>query len=108
MTRDEAKAYLATLVQSCVDPCLEDAELDAVLIANACADGDGLAPSEMDWLPTYDLNAAVVAGWLLKAAKASQLHNVTLTGGRTFAASQIFTNCQAMAEMYRKRLAVTS
>lgn len=107
MTRDEAKAHLATLVQSGVDPCLEDPELDMVLAQNACADAEDRAPSDTAWLPTYDFPAAAMDGWLLKAAKASQLHNVTMAGGRTFAASQIFDHCQAMAEMYRKRKAAT-
>lgn len=107
MTRDEAKTYLAMLVQSGVDPCIEDPELDVLLAQNACADAEGRAPSDQGWLPTYDFNAAAMDGWLLKSAKASQLHNVTMAGGRTFAASQIFQNCQAMAEMYRKRKAAT-
>lgn len=107
MTREEARARLALLVQSCAEPCLDDHEVDQVLAQHTCADVAGLSPSEEDWQPTYDFVAAAVTGWQLKAAKASQLHNVTLPGGRTFAASQLFAHCQAMAETYRKRIAMT-
>lgn len=107
MTRDEARARLAFEVQSCVEPCVSDAELDQILAQHTCPDREGRAPSETAWLPTYDFPAAAVAGWMLKAARASQLHDVSLTGGRRFDARQVFLNCQAMAETYRKRIAMS-
>lgn len=107
MTRDEARARLALEVQSCAEPGLSDAELDQLLAQHACVDANGLSPGDTNWSPTYDFTAAAVAGWMLKAAKASQLHDVSLTGGRHFSARQLFLNCQAMAERYRKRIAAT-
>ncbi|MBS1807723.1 MAG: hypothetical protein JST84_05990 [Acidobacteria bacterium] len=83
---------------------LTDAELDQVLAQHVCADANGLSPADANWSPTYAVTAAAVTGWMLKAVKASQLHDVSLTGGRHFSARQL---CQAMAERYRKRIATT-
>ncbi|MCA1608266.1 MAG: hypothetical protein LC730_02265, partial [Acidobacteria bacterium] len=55
-----------------------------------------------DWTPTYDLNAAAAAGWLIKAARAAATVEVDPPGSG-IVTSKIFENCRAMARIYSAR-----
>ena len=79
------------------EPVLAEAELDELLVQSSAADPDGLAPGDEGWVPTYDLNAAAAAGWLIKAGRASALTEADSTGVVT---SKVFDNCRAMARAY--------
>ena len=89
-----------------LEPTLSEDDLDAVLAASAMADGDGLAPSDDDWTPTYDLNAAAAAAWLVKAARASPLTEVDPPDSG-IVTSKVFENCRAMARIYAAKLRAT-
>ena len=82
-----------------VDPTLSDDDLDGLLAACAMQDTAGLAPTDDDWTPTYDLNAAAAAGWLAKAGRASILTEVDPPGSG-IVTSKVFDNCRAMARIY--------
>jgi hypothetical protein len=91
-----------------VEPTLSEGDLDAVLAQTAKADVDGLAPDDEDWTPTYDLNAAAAAAWLVKAARASPLTEFDPPGSGIFT-TKVFDNCRAMARIYSaKRTASVS
>lgn len=86
------------------EPSLSEDELDELLSAAALEDAAGLAPLNEEWTPTYDLNAAAVAGWLIKAGRAAATVDEPTTGTVT---SKIFDNCRAMARIYAgKRAAI--
>ena len=55
------------------EPELTEEELEGFLAAAALEDVNGLAPLHEEWTPTYDLNAAATAAWLIKAARAAAL-----------------------------------
>ncbi len=82
-----------------MDPTLDDDDLNGILAAAALQDSAGLNPSNMDWTPTYDLNAAAAAGWLVKAGRASLLTEVDPPGSGIMT-SKVFDNCRAMARLY--------
>ncbi len=81
------------------EPTLSEDDLDGILAVVAMEDGDGLAPDDLDWTPTYDLNAAAAAAWLVKAARASPLTEVDPPESGIFT-SKVFDNCRAMARIY--------
>lgn len=91
-----------------IAPELADGEIDELLIQFGLADSGGLGPIEEDWIPTYDLNAAAAAGWLIKAGRASELVEVDPPGSGLFS-SKVFDNCRAMARIYaaKKRVSVS-
>lgn len=82
-----------------VEPELTEEDLEALLAAAAVKDSAGLYPTNEDWTPAYDLNAAAAAGWLAKAGRASILTEEDPPGSGTFT-SKVFENCRAMARMY--------
>ncbi len=90
-----------------IAPALADGEIDELLIQSSMADASGLAPLHEQWDPTYDLNTAAAAGWLIKAGRASELAEVDPGSGQF--TSKVFDNCRAMARIYnaKKRLSVT-
>lgn len=90
-----------------VAPTLSDADLDSVLAAAALEDKAGLPPSDGGWTPTYDLNAAAAAGWLIKAARASVLTEVDPPGSG-IVTSKVFDNCRSMARVYSSKRNFTS
>ena len=76
-------------------------EVEELLDAAALEDEAGLAPLHEEWTPTYDLNAAAAAGWLLKAGRAS---STTETEPESFyVTSKVFDNCCRMAHIYRSK-----
>ena len=79
-----------------VAPALTEDELDELLEKASMMDGDQNVPSSLGWSPTYDLNSAAAAGWMIKAGRAS-----------TVADSKVFENCCEMAKMYSRRQAST-
>src|SRR5437016_13669011 len=81
------------------DPPLSNDDLDGLLAAAALQDAAGLDPSDADWVPTYDLNAAAAAGWLVKAGRASTLTAVDPPDSG-IVTSKVFDNCRAMARIY--------
>jgi hypothetical protein len=87
-------------------PVLSEDELDAVLAQSAVVDTAGLAPIDALWTPTYDMNAAAAAAWLIKAARASVLVEVDPPGSGIVTA-KVFDNCRAMARIYRSRMSRT-
>jgi hypothetical protein len=85
------------------EPSLLDAEIDELLTQSGLSDPTGNSPEHEDWEPTYDLNAAAVAGWLIKAGRAS---STTETGPETFyITSKIFDNCIKMASVFSAKKA---
>ena len=79
------------------EPTLTEDELTDLLSQAALEDGAGLAPLNEEWTPTYDLNAAAVAGWLIKAGRAAATVDEPTAGVVT---SKIFDNCRSMARIY--------
>ena len=91
-----------------VAPTLLDAEIDEILDQSALMDTIGLGPINEGWTPTYDLNGAAAAGWLIKAGRASELVEVDPPGSGLFT-SKVFDNCRAMALVYaaKKRTSIS-
>ena len=79
------------------EPALTEDDLEAALAGAAVEDAAGFAPLDETWTPTYDLNAAASAAWLIKAARAAATVDEPTAGIVT---SRIFENCRAMARIY--------
>jgi len=88
------------------DPALADAEIDELLTQSCVEDAAGFAPGDALWVPTYDLNAAASAGWLIKAGRASGLIEVDPPGSG-IVTSKLFDNCCLMAKFYRAKCSIT-
>ncbi|MEQ1762221.1 MAG: hypothetical protein ABL984_03645 [Pyrinomonadaceae bacterium] len=88
-----------------VEPELTDTEIDELLLQAAVADKEGNGPASEDWLPTYDLNSAAAAGWLVKAGRAASTtetepDSVNVT-------SRVFANCLRMSRIYSGKRATS-
>jgi hypothetical protein len=79
------------------EPALTEDELNDALAAAALQDVAGRAPTHEEWTPTYDLNAAAAAAWLIKAARAAATVDEPTAGTVT---SKVFDNCRAMARIF--------
>lgn len=82
-----------------VTPVLTESELTDALAAVALQDSNGLSPLHEEWSPTYDINAAAGAAWLIKAARAATTVEQDPPGSGLFT-SAVFENCRAMARLY--------
>ncbi len=103
---ETAKEKLKRITAWDAEPTLSEGDLDAALAASALVDVDGLAPTDVDWKPTYDLNAAASAAWLVKAARACELTEVDPPGSGILT-SKVFDNCRAMARIYAAKRHLT-
>lgn len=79
------------------EPALTEDDLEAALAGAAVEDPAGVDPLHEAWTPSYDLNAAASAAWLIKAARAAAMVDEPTAGVVT---SRIFENCRAMARIY--------
>lgn len=86
------------------EPALTEDDLAELLAASSLEDANGLAPINEEWTPTYDLNAAAVAGWLIKAGRAAGTVDSPASGPAT---SKIFDNCRTMARLYAAKRKVS-
>jgi len=89
-----------------LDPTLTEDDLGELLASAALQDINGFAPANEEWTPTYDLNAAAVAGWLIKAGRASSLVEVDPPESGILT-SKVFDNCRAMARVYAAKRKVS-
>src|SRR5215217_5932517 len=96
------KQKLKRLTAADVEPLLSDDEIDSLVDTNSLEDAAGYLPGDGLWSPTYDLNAAAAAGWLIKAGRANSLVEVDPPGSG-IVTSKIFDNCRAMAKSFRSR-----
>jgi hypothetical protein len=103
---ETAKEKLKRITAWDIAPALTDGEIDALLVETSLADTNGLPPTETDWQPTYDLNLAATAAWLIKAGRAAQLTEVDPVGSG-IVTSKVFDNCRAMARIYQVKGGLT-
>lgn len=80
-------------------PTLSETELTELLESAGIADKTGFSPTSLEWTPTYDLNAAASAGWMMKAGRSSALVEADPPGSGIFT-SRVFENCLKMARVY--------
>lgn len=83
-------------------PLLTEIELTELLERSGRPDDAGLAPDDPLWTPTYDVNAAAAAAWLIKAGRAASTTETEPDSIQV--TSKIFDNCRAMARLYSSRL----
>jgi hypothetical protein len=103
---DTAKDKLKKMIAWDGEPTLSDTEVDELLTQSSVTDKNGIAPSDVAWDATYDLNSAAAAGWLIKAARAASLVEVDPPGSG-IVTSKVFDNCRAMARVYARKGART-
>ena len=102
---ESPKEKLKKLTAWDVAPLLTDTEIDELLAAAAKKDAEGNAPASEDWVPTYDVNSAASAGWLIKAGRAASTtetepDSVNVT-------SRVFANCLRMSRVYSSKRATS-
>jgi hypothetical protein len=97
---------LKRMTASATEPTMTDSEVGELLSASSLSDTNGMPPDDDGWEPTYDLNAAAAAGWLIKAGRAAQLTEVDPPGSG-IVTSKVFENCRAMARAYEAKRKVT-
>lgn len=81
------------------EPTLEVDEVEDLLDLVKRADIHGLLPTDTDWIPTYDLNAAAAEGWRRKAGKVSGSNDFSVDGD-SYSDSQQHAMCLEMAKSY--------
>jgi hypothetical protein len=99
------KEKLKKLTAWDVYPLLTDGEIDELLLQASIPDKEGVGPTSEDWEPTYDLNSAAAAGWLIKAGRAASTtetepDSVNVT-------SRVFANCLRMSRIYSDKRATS-
>jgi hypothetical protein len=91
---------LRAMTDATTHPVLSDGQLTDLLSRQALPDTAGRPPADPGWTPTYAVEAAAAAGWMLKAAR--------LTGNTDIAdeaaqvkRSQAYDHAMAMVKLYR-------
>jgi hypothetical protein len=99
-----ARARLVRLLSPDMIPVITSADIDDLLSRARVVDVGGVLPSEDDYVPTWttaSLEAAVAAGWELRASRC--VGGVDFAeDGQSFKLSQRFEQCMLMARLYQR------
>jgi hypothetical protein len=95
---ETAKDKLKKLTAWTTEPVLTDSEIDELLAQSSLADTGGHIPESEGWAPTYDLDVAAAAGWLIKAGRAASTTETEPDSVQV--TSRIFHNCMHMASAF--------
>lgn len=101
MTEAEARARLERMVAPDMAPTLATEDIDDLMVGARRPDTSGLLPSDAEWTPTWDLDAAAARGWEIKAGLAAGDYNFAASGQR-FDRSQVHDACMKMAALYTR------
>lgn len=96
-----ARARIGVLTDATSDPVLDRDDLDALVAVARRVDTNDYAPSHAAWTPTYDVYAAAVAGWELKAGRAAGHYGIA-EDGQSFSRQQVYDHCMRMARHYTR------
>ncbi len=99
MTEAEARAQLERMIAHTTFPVLSVADVDTLIALAKRPDSEGREPTDIGWVPTWNLDAAAATGWEWKAGRTSGDFNFGEDGQR-FDRAQVHQHCLAMADMY--------
>ncbi len=103
MTEGEARELIALRAGAAEDPPLDEVELETLVQASRAVDPAGLAPRDAGWLPTFDVEEAVLAGLRLKLLKAASNFSFS-TDGQTFQRHQVREGLLQAVEIQERRV----
>ena len=106
MTEAEARDRLGRMIAADVDPTLTIDELSDLVAIARREDSEGRAPSDDDWEPTFDLNAAAAEGWRWKAGRSVPRYAVTLDT-ESLQRHQVYAHCISQADIYARKVVGT-
>lgn len=98
----EARLELSRRIAANVAPVISDATLDDLIRGCRRPDLMGRSPSDVMWIPTFDIAYAEVRGWDLKLALLSSGYDFSADGSK-FSLSQAFDQAKTMRAMAAKR-----
>lgn len=99
MDRGVALILLGEKVAATSRPVLSPEAVGALLDSYASQDGSGRAPTNDDWDPTYDLNAAAAEGWRMKAGKVAGDFNFSADNA-SYSKADVLAHCLEMQTKY--------
>jgi hypothetical protein len=103
METSTALARLRSMVASTSDPVLSDEEVMLLLGMCQLEDANGVAPTDVAWVGTYDLNRGAAEGWRWKAAKAASRFDFR-DDLNEYKRSQVIESCERMAAKYQAKI----
>lgn len=99
MDREVALTLLGEKVASTSRPVLSAAVVEALLDAYPMEDTDGRAPGDVDWVGTWDMNAAAAEGWRMKAGKVAGDFNFSADNA-SYSKADVLAHCLEMETKY--------
>lgn len=94
-----ALTLLSDKVAATSRPTLSPESLDALLDQYVRPDREGRLANDVDWVGSWDLNAAAAEGWSLKAGKVAGDFNFSADGA-SYNKADVLANCLAMRDKY--------
>jgi hypothetical protein len=107
MDASTALARLRAMTASDTDPTLSDSELMLLLGMCQLEDEDWLAPDDVDWTGTYNLNLGAAEGWRWKAGKCSNRFAFR-DDLNDYQRQQVNEHCLKIAKEYSRKIAVSA
>ena len=103
MDAGAARAALTFMLAADSAPVVSPAAVDLLMQGAARQDMYGRYPSDIAWLPTYDLHSAATEGWRWKAGALIAATDLA-SDGVSVHRSQAYDHAMLMVEMHRRRI----
>lgn len=103
MIEADARALLERKVAHDQVPLLDEQDIDSLIALAKRPDSAGRLPSDAQWVPTWDLDAAAYEGWMWKAGRSAPDYSFTIED-ETSHQNQVHQACLAKVREYADKL----
>lgn len=102
-TEAQIRAEIIRFTQAERQPTLAEEEIDDLVLRSKRQDSEGRPPTDEDWEPTWNINAAVALGWELKAAYVATDFDVR-SADQDLKRSQMHEMCLRQSDRWKRRV----
>lgn len=102
-TEAQIRAEIIRFTQAERQPILDEEEIDDLVARSKREDGEKRPPTDEDWEPTWNINAAVALGWELKAGKLATDFDIR-SADQDLKRSQAYEMCLRQADRWKRRV----
>ncbi len=102
MTEAEVWDNLTLFTEAASVPVLSDADIDTLVGQAKRADSSGRAPTDVAWVPTWNVAFAVALGWQIKLGRLVSAYDFASADQR-LQRSQMFKHCQEMVTFWKEQ-----
>lgn len=102
-TEDQIRRKIEVFTQAENEPRLLTEQIDELVLRSKRPDSSNRPPTDADWEPTWNINAAVALGWELKASALATDFDIR-SADQDLKRSQMYEMCLRQSDRWKRRV----